>query len=209
MKKFFSTIKESVYGPASYVRNKDASGGQTFGYFIKLCLTSSVIMAIAFSAYTMPGLISMLSQKSFDTYAQTFPADLHIYIKDGMASSTPSGLYTIPMPEGWASSTAKASSRQSASADEFAHRNLLTIDTGASSSVDAFAGYDTLALLTRDYFVYEKSSNGQITIQPVKNLPNITIDRASISGLANRVQPMLKIALPVSRRLRFLRSMIY
>ncbi len=188
---FLETIKNSFYNPTFYQQEKDSSFRKPFWYFVKISLVAAFIITILFSIAFVPTVSSVFSPATVQKITTSFPETLTVTLKDGRASSNIKGPYAIPVPAGTG-----VSSQGSGSSRLPAHKNMIVIDTETPFMFDNFKKYDTHVLLTADYIVGEKD-NGQVTVQALKGVPDLTINRAQITSWTSSILPLLKFIIPL------------
>ncbi len=189
--KFIKTIKDTFYNPSFYKQEKDSPFRKPFWYFVKISLIAAFIITIFFSVVFVPTVSNLFSPATVQKLTSSFPETLTVTLKSGRASSNINGPYAIPVPPG-----TSISGRPGTSASLPAHKNMVVIDTETPFVFDNFKKYDTYILLTADYIVGEKD-NGQVTVQPLKGIPDITINRAQIISWASSILPLLKFIIPL------------
>ncbi len=177
--KIFKDIKNSVYNPSFYNEKKNEKAKDSVFYFIKLKLIESLLLTIIFSIIVVPAFLLLTSKTSVEKIVNLFPEDLTINIKDGQASTNVTEPYLI--------SNEKSSG---------VHKNMLVIDTKTPFSIELFKNSDTNILLTKDYFVGEKNG-GQITIESLKKIPDVELNRIKITGWVYTAIPYLKFVIPL------------
>ena len=85
--------------------------------------------------------------------------------------------------------------------------NLLVIDTAAPFTLEGFHGYKTAVLLMKDNVAYY-SDKGEIRIQPLKGIPDTTINKPTVAKLVGKIAPFLVFIGPLIAIGVFLIAMI-
>lgn len=178
---FFKTIKSSVYDPEFYSRIVSGENTHPFKYFFKLCLTISIIYTIIFSVFAVSGISTFLKEAG-ESILANYPKELEIKIENGVASTNVDEPYIIKIPEGVEEK------------DKVGFENILVIDTKSEFNLETFEGYKTLGLLTKDSLV-TKDGRNQIKISPLREVPDYTINYASVERWLGKAKPFMK-ALP-------------
>ncbi len=178
---FFKQIQQSIYGPDFYRAMSTVSAKEGFKYYSKLTSIAALVIMVLFAFVFVPVVTVVFSKGNVNKLVSQFPAELTVTVRDGKASTNVAEPYAIVMPPG----DAKSAQRQ----------NLVVIDTKASVDVSSLEKYNTAILVTSDYIVGEKS-NGQITIQKLKGVPDMTINRQVVSSYAEKIFPYLKFIVP-------------
>lgn len=184
---FFQKIKNSIYSPSFYSEISQKTLGSAFGYFFLLILLLMVIRSIqpiyTVITDTQPKIKEMVnSAKNF------YPKELVVKIKDGKVTTNVEEPYFIPFPFGMGKEI-----RNESSLGKF--YNLVVIDTQTSFSPSQFDKYESAAWLTKDA-VYYKSSN-RSEFKSLSDVSDITINKALIDNLIDKVIPWLKFINPV------------
>lgn len=164
--KLFKTVQSSLYNPDFYIERQKEAFSIAFRYFLKLVVILAFIISAVFTLKFVPVLTSAMN-----TLPSQFPADLAVTVLNGHASTNVSEPYFIPLTDDL---------RQGRDQP----KNLLVIDTKAVADVATFEKYDTMVLLSKDFFVTQKGgtrSQGSYEIQSLKSFPDITVSQAKIS----------------------------
>ncbi len=193
---FFKQLKSSIYGPLFYQAASLVPAKEAFKYFSKLISIVALVAMVIFACVFVPVVTTVLSRDNVNKILSQFPSELTLTLKDGKASTNVQEPYIIPAP---------ASAPTSDRAAE--KTNLVVIDTKATASMESFIRYSTTFLITSDYIIGEKS-NGQVTIQSLKGIPDMTLNRGVIASFAEKILPYLKIVIPFMILLAFIGSFI-
>lgn len=177
---FLNQVKSSIYGPDFYSDLKNKPIGKSFRYYFELASIIALFTTIAFSIFVVPKVNSFLNNFG-DTVVSSFPADLEVRLMDGKVSTNVVEPYIVPVPESW---------ENNGELPDF--ENMVVIDTKESFNLDKFREYNTFALITEDSFVYENES-GRISIQSLSSVPNVTINRTTITNWTEKTQPLARV----------------
>ncbi|MFA6294833.1 MAG: DUF1189 family protein [Candidatus Paceibacterota bacterium] len=186
----FKTIKDSVYNPAFYVEQKSTSLGKAFKYFFKLILLVTIITAIVACFQVIPIISNVFSQETFDILTNAFPQELKITFQDGQVSTNVQEPYYIPLPE------VLSNKFSNKTEEEIIPENILVIDTKSSLTPELFDDNKTFAFLTRDYLVYPDNNKGKLSVQSLKSVPNMVLDKVKFGEEISKIQPYIKLVIP-------------
>jgi hypothetical protein len=184
--KLLHHIKDSIYGPAFYSKQKVAPIGQAFGYFFKLLLIISALATLLIALFFGPKVSRFMSTAFVSEVVSYYPAELEITLKGGHAMVNVEEPYTIPIPVGMGQDKGMRNSPVV---------NLLVIDTTHPLVIENFAQYKTAVLLTKDFLVFQEN-DGKITIESLAKMPDMTVNRATVSEFISKVVPYLKVVIP-------------
>lgn len=186
---FLTLIKKSIYSPEFYrdLRSKPLSF--SIKYFYMLALALSLVITAVFSFTLVPTLNSLLKNigPAVDAY---FPDELVVTIRGGEVSVNVPEPYFLPIPavlENIPVSDAGSAGRLP--------KNLVVIDTKNEFSEAAFAEYDTLVLIMKKSVAF--SDREGIRIEPLRDIPDYTIDKALLQKFASKTGSFLKYAAPI------------
>lgn len=179
-------VKDSIYGPEFYKKQKGESLGQAFGYFFKFLLLYVAITVLIFAIITIPGISKFLSSEFVSQVTSYYPAELQVTVKGGHASSNVDEPYSIALPTNANTQTSKT--QQSVT-------NLVVIDTTHPLVIEDFAKYHTFLLVTKDYIV-SQGRDGKITLNSLASMPDVVVDKASVGGFMNKAIPYVKMIIP-------------
>lgn len=179
-------VKDSIYGPEFYKKQKGESLGQAFGYFFKLLLLVSAITVLIFAIVVIPKISKFASNEFAAEVTSYYPADLQVTIKGGHASSNMSEPYSIAIPT--RTNTQTLNTTQPAA-------NLLVIDTTHPLVIEDFAKYRTLLLLTKDYVV-SQDRNGKISATSLRSMPDVVINKVAVGDFLTKAVPYIKMIIP-------------
>lgn len=187
MKNFFKVIKSSVYDVEFYKSLESKATSSAFKYFLKLNLLIALLLTIIISLTVIPLTLVLTKSSNIDKVIQVFPQDLEIKIKDGQANSNVTGAYVVPV----------GTKNDGISKVKLEQKNYITIDTTNDFDLEKYKSSDSLVYLSKDYFVFQENG-GQIKIQPLKGIPDMTISNNSISNWVYSVIPYLRALLPLA-----------
>lgn len=165
MKTIFETFKKSIYNPVFYQNAVTTSLPDVVRYYIKFALLLSVVMTVALSILFIPDGVVFIKKYAPDMVKSYFPAELTIKIEKGLASVNVKEPYVIEGKNG-----------SQAVLKEQGLLNMLVIDTKHDFDKKKFEEYKTFALLTKTEFITQ-SNEGQITIQELRKMPNVSINQ--------------------------------
>jgi hypothetical protein len=119
-----------------------------------------------------------------------YPPDLIITIHNGQASSNQPEPYAIPFSA--IEPVVTLLPFEISLPTAINQKQLVVIDTAATTA--QYATYHTYALLTQTAFLYQTASN-RVDLVPLSQIPDIVLDRESVSYLAQTLTPQM-IRLP-------------
>lgn len=187
MKNFIKAIRSSVYDPDFYKSLESKSTWSAFIYFIKLNVIVALIFSIGLAITIIPIVFVVTNESNVSKVIEFFPAELSIEIKNGQAISNISGPYIIPIKSKVIDQTRS----------KITQKNLITIDTTNPFDLEQFKSSDSMVYLSKDYFAYQENG-GQIKIQPLKGIGDMTISKNSISSWVGSVIPYVRALLPLA-----------
>ncbi len=186
--KIFNNIKNSVYSPEFYRSLQSQTFKSSLKYFTKFNLLISLFFAVCLSILLIPSVLYVVKPSNISEITNIIPADLEIIIKDGQLSSNVKEPYSLPISGKFiADKNGKNDITKS-------YKNFFTIDTQNDFNVAAFKESQTLAYLSKDYLIYQEK-NGQIRMQPLKDVPDMVVSRSTFTEFIEKVIPFLKIFL--------------
>lgn len=185
--KFIQEIKQSIYGPAYYRELLAQPLSYSFKYFFKLAVWVAFAFTIVGAFVAFPAIHLFFSNAS-EKVLSYYPQDLEIKVQQGLVSTNVKEPYFIKFP-----AELKGSVDQPEGAPDF--DNLAVINTKDPFSIDAFKNYKTLVLITGDSLVTYKNSG--ITIQPLSNVSNFTLNKGKIVSFFEKARPYLRLAYPL------------
>jgi len=182
---FLDKIKNSIYGPEFYRELQSKPLSFSFKYFYTLASILAVIGTAQFSFQVIPNLTAFLAGIGPEI-VNSYPSELVLTTKDGQASSNVVEPYFIKTP---------ASMRNENYKNIPATENFVVIDTKNQFTEESFTRYDTFAVVTKTSLALRKDSGG-IEIYSLREMPDLTIDRASVESFVGKLQPFIKFAWP-------------
>ena len=186
--KIFKDIKNSVYSPQFYSHKKTESGSKAFWYFIKLSLIISLCGTLLMSIVLIPALMFGLSQENITKIASYYPQDLEVVIKQGIASTNVAEPYAIAIPSTFVPKNTPGTTH--------IPKNIIVINTKATFDMTSFEAADAFAFLTKDSLIVRDDQKGKVTIQSLKEMPDVQLNKAKITGWISMVPTLLKVIIP-------------
>jgi hypothetical protein len=181
---FFKKVGSSIYSPVFYRELLDKPLKSSIRYFFTLILLLSLVFTAVISVTLIPNLHSFFSSLGTKVVAY-YPEELQVTIKDGVASTNVIEPYFLQIPE-------ELKDSNGVSEDSFRPENLLVIDTQHDFNLTRFTDQSTFALLTEDSLIY-KDENGKVTIQSLKEIPDVVITKDAVSRWMTSLTPFLKV----------------
>lgn len=171
--KFFTNVKNSIYGPGFYAALGSRSMGRSVGYFIGLATLLSIVTAVP----VISGLASFLNEKAVNEFFGAYPEDLVVTLADGKVSINQPEPYFVPNPE------------------EDDKKNLVTIDTKSEFSGSQADEYSTYVLVKEDFAVMAGSGDQAGRIVPFNTFDDIVITKEMVAGWGSALAPYAGVAL--------------
>ncbi len=188
-KKILEITKASIYSPDFYRGLLDTPLSWSMKYFFSLALILAVVSSAAFGIHAVPAINSFIVNLA-PNILKYYPAGLEVSIKNGVASSTVAEPYFIKIPTELASGVAMSTSSTPP-------ENLMVIDTKETfKNIDQFNGFKTWILLSKDALV-STGKNGGIQIQPLKDVPDMAINKKQVELWLQNIAPLAKFAIPI------------
>jgi hypothetical protein len=200
--KIINDIKNSVYSKPFYKSIENLDFVSIWKYFAKISLIQALLLTIILSIYIIPLLSSLFSQESKTKISNYFPAELVLNINKGQVTTNVQEPYVIPY-----SKIDNSVSELKNKKRNLRSENFITIDTKTQFSLGYFEAVKSDVLLTKDHMVLRKS-NGQITIEPLKNFPDVSLSRAKIFEWISNSQPFFKFVIPIAVAFYFIAILI-
>jgi hypothetical protein len=167
--------------------------GSSFGYYVLfslfLAIVSTIVVSLAFIPKFAPGLKKISSE--LITY---YPEELTIQIKNGVATTNVKEPYAIKLPGDFTKTPQNYSS-----VNEPAPENLVVIDTSKKTSdvsLGALKEAKTVIFVVGDGLIAAKRPT-ELQVIPFKDTPDVTINRAFLTNLGEKIRPYLKFIIPV------------
>ncbi|MDO8664791.1 MAG: DUF1189 family protein [Candidatus Liptonbacteria bacterium] len=195
---FLDNIKKSIYGPEFYKELQSKSLSFSFKYFYALASVLAVIATAQFSFQAIPSVTAFLAGLGPEI-VNSYPNELVITIKNGQASSNVAEPYFIKTPE---------SIRNENYRNVPATENFVVIDTKNQFTEENFTKYNSFAVVTKTSLAFRKD-NGGIEIKSLKEMPDWTIDRASVASFVGKIQPFIKFSGPFFVLISFIGFMLF
>lgn len=183
---FLDNIKNSIYNPEFYRKLRSKPLPFSFKYFYILAFILAVIITAKFSFQEIPGINVFLTGLGPEI-VNAYPSELAVTIKNGQASSNVAEPYFVRMP----GNIQMEKYRNISKLD-----HLIVIDTKNQFSEESFLKYSSLVFLTKTSVAFRKD-DGRIEIQPLSGMPDLIIDKASVSSFVGKIQPFTKFAAPL------------
>lgn len=179
--KFLNTIKSSVYDPEFYSKVVRGEDGGPFRYFFKLILSISLIFTLV-ASFTVVPHIKEFFEMAESNIVEHYPKELEVRIQKGLVSTNVEEPYFIPIPE----------NVRGKEVNERGLLNLVVIDTKNQFSLEQFDSYNTFALLIKDGLV-TKDQRGKVTIMPLKDVPDYTLNYSEVTKWLTKAEPFLRV----------------
>jgi len=183
MKKFFADFKNSIYNPNYYKEILHKPFSYSFKYFLTFSLVVSFLMALTLSLVLLPKFTPILSNLELKV-TRNYPQGLEVKVENGQASANVPQPYFIKTPQS-----------VRASGSQIEKDNIIVLDTENTFNLDKFYSYKTISVLNKDSFTYLE--NDKLTIQSLRSIPNITINKENISTWIKSVAPFIGLFYPL------------
>lgn len=188
LKRFFVRVKESIYSKEWYSKLQTVPFRYSLKYYLVLVFFAAGISALFFSSIATPSLVKGFKELITQESIRSYPQDLVVSVKDGMATSSQTTPFIIP----YTPSDGK---------DKAMHpdiQNMLVVDTSGVADLAKFRDYHTVALLSSDAFVIYSGDgpNAQIRVYPLSTFPNTTISKENIEKVITGVSKFLWLLWP-------------
>ncbi len=197
---FLAVLRKSVYAPDFYAGLPAKPFSWSIRYFLTLNLILAIVFTVVFGFKAIPSLVEFVN-KLGPAIVQAYPEELELVFKNGKVSSNVIEPYAIKFPEEFV----RSGQNENEEDEHPLPDNMLVIDTGGSFNLEKFYEYKTAALLSGDTIAFEKE-NGQIQIQPLKDFPDITINRSKVYSWVSNIESLGKYLPPIAVVLIFLGS---
>ena len=186
--KLLSKIKSSIYDPQYYQGLTKRPFSYSVKYIFSFTFILALLLMIEFSIFTLPQFMSGLNELG-SSVVNNYPEELQVVIKDGTASTNVKEPYYIENPDSLKETEVEIHGNTP--------KNLVVIDTKNKTSVEDLQKYDTFFLITKTHFMYQEES-GKITAQSLVDMPDVVIDKASVSRFVDEYSPYLKFFIPIA-----------
>ena len=180
LKRFFLTVKDSIYNPSFYVSQLEKPLGAAFRYYFAFLF----LLIIAQVVLTLPAFFQAQTdiKKTVTQLVNSYPKELDVTIKDGQVSTTAQEPYIIPLPP------------SESSTDQ--PKNAAVIDTKTAYSSQQFLAYDTLSWITKDTIYYQESE-GQIKSADLHKISDLHVNHEIVMNVWKSVLPYTVWIAPV------------
>ncbi|OGV97197.1 hypothetical protein A2W24_04195 [Microgenomates group bacterium RBG_16_45_19] len=185
LKTYFSTLFRSALSPASYRQVVSAPFTFSLKFFLVSLLFYALVAALNFSHQTLLPLKSLLPLLPAQL-TELYPAELVITIKDGKATTNVTEPFYLSLER--FTDFVNSLKQQIKGITTARPTYFLVIDTEATS--DDFFNYQTFILLTQHYLVFY-NQDGHAEIINLADIPNLTLDQATVSAALSKLTPYL------------------
>jgi hypothetical protein len=183
MRKFLDTVFKSIWNPHFYETIPSKSLGMSFKYMSKLLLLTSFLSALILSAVVTP-FSKEFNFRVADFLKNKYPTDLEVSIKDGLIETNSSQVYVLDFPEEIFGSVAVDFIRKDTGLS-----NFLVLDTvSPMEDLLNIEKMNSLIFLTKDRAVFKDGKNGKMTVQSLKEFPNILINKQIVDSYSDRIK---------------------
>lgn len=181
---FFKNIRNSIYSPEFYSSVTIKTFKQTFGYFLLLTLTLSIIKLITL---INPLLIQFPTEllTGVNNIINCYPKDLEIKITNGQVSINATEPYFI------------------SSCEEKNSEKFIVIDTKTPFSSTQFDDFNAGVWVTKDSIVYKKSKY-ETRSYSLTQIKDFKLNRTVLDSYSQKFSPFLKFVGPILLVLAFL-----
>jgi hypothetical protein len=189
--RFLATVVRSIFSPRFYATIPSTPWRSGFRYFLLFTL----LLTIGDYIVALPTLAPLFRGAVGDAIAQisaAYPGDLSVEIQNGLVSTNARQPYAIPLTDGTTDLGTPGPPR-----------NILVIDTETPFSSTQFHAYDTAAWLTRDALYVEDQQGAQIRAIDLSRVRDLSVDRASVTRLVDRVRPIVDLVAKIIGVLAF------
>jgi len=183
--KILKQLRDSIYSPKYYRELLNQPLSYSIKYVFKLAFIFALLMVVKFSAVSLPEMISVINSIG-PGVINSYPQELEISVKKGNVFTNVEEPYSIITPNSWNNGKNK----------EKIPENLITIDTKSDPNPDNLKKYDTLVLITEKYLVY-RDDTGKITTESLENMPDMVINKDSVSQFSQKYSPYLNLLIPL------------
>lgn len=156
-------------------------------YYMKAVSLLALVATFAFAVFSVPQGVRFMKEEALPLIAEKYPANLEVTIKNGEASSST------------ASSTVIAGEKKILNTlfGNEVVENILVIDTERDYERGAFDAYHTFALLAKHDLVV-RGGEGRVTVQSLRNVPDMTISTTTLTSFVKMVNGTLPIFVVIS-----------
>jgi len=191
----FKNLQNSIYNPEFYKSLKNQPTKASLKYYFSFVTFISILSAIFISVFLLPKIMFLTSKETFVNAINRFPADLEITVKDGIATSNAKEPYIVNLSQEFK----KIFGDDFKSADTAVKNNsvALIIDTKNTYSLDSFKEYPNFILLTKTALVSKNINQGKTTINDLKDVSDLTINKASLLSWESSARPYVWLITPI------------
>jgi hypothetical protein len=129
-----------------------------------------------------------LSRENITKIASYYPQELEVVIKQGIVSTNVTEPYAIVVPPAFLP--------KKVSPDFPIPKNLIVINTKVPFDTTYFEASNTFAFLTKDSLIVQDDQKGKISIQSLREMPDVTINSNKINEWAGAIPTFLKFVIP-------------
>ena len=181
IKTFWYVLKNSVISPKYYNDIVKASLKFSIKYFLMLSVFASIIYSLYASIEIVPQITSTIEVMTIQI-KENFPDDLIINFKDGSWEANKPEPIIIPAPS------------IPHEENTYLPDNLIVFDK--NGTIDSLGSYNTYILVNGENILYGSSGYEtdpqKVSIQPLKNIPNITFDKNTVNSRLESMNKLIK-----------------
>jgi hypothetical protein len=191
----FKNLSNSIYNPEFYKNLKNQPTKASLRYYFSFVTYISILSAIFISVFILPKLWFLTSKDTVINAINQFPADLEVAVKNGIATSNAKEPYVVNLDQEFQ----KIFGKDLKNADTISKNGpgVLIIDTKDTYSLDSFKEYPNFTLLTKDSLVSKNESQGKTTINNLKGVPDLTINKTTLLSWESSLRPYVWIITPM------------
>ena len=181
IKTFWYVLKNSVISPKYYNDIVKASLKFSIKYFLMLSVFASIIYSLYASIEIVPQITSTIEAMTIQI-KENFPDDLIINFKDGSWEANKPEPIIIPAPS------------IPNEENKYLPDNLIVFDK--NGTIDSLGSYNTYILVNGENILYGsggyETDPQKVSIQPLKNIPNITLDKNTVNSRLESMNKLIK-----------------
>lgn len=184
MRTFLYVLRRSFTDPSYYKELTKTPFSFSLKFFLAFFFLYALVATTIIAKNIIPPL-DTFTKAMLGGVDRLYPPELVITIRKGEVTTNVSEPYVVPL-----------SVLKSLFGDELPDnpKNLLVIDT--KGTVDSFADYKTVALLTKRTLI-ARGEDSNWRVYPLSNVSDITIDQTLVRGLSEKVKPFLSMVIPL------------
>lgn len=189
LRSWLTDTARSAYDPSFYAERAKNNYPRRFWHLYGVLFLTSLLTGIVFAvwvALSLP-LVHMAVTSAEKELPALYPAEMVVTIKEGAASTNMQEPVVIDFPPAWQQWLRENQEESLEEGEAFPH--LLTIDT--AGSVEDFADYQSLALLTEKTFAMIDKDNG-VRMFPIDKETDMTINKEMYDRALTSVLPFLR-----------------